>query len=290
MSLIALVLALGIMAGLAMALAMHRWPSVDPAAPHVSVQHVADEVHRHPRLATFARSRLDPKVATGFLLTVGVIVLTVGVAAAGALLLMVRTHSGFAAFDAGATRFGAGHATALSTNVLRLVTQLGGAGVLIPLTVVVALAEIRRRRPLVAAAFLVLAVCGQFLVANTVKSLVHRLRPDLLHLTGFSGPSFPSGHAVAAAASFAAFALVLGRDRSRTFRTWLAGAAVGLAVAISATRVLLGVHWLTDVLAGLAIGWSWFALCSIAFGGRLLQFAEPVVIAEKLAPQTTGSR
>ena len=41
---------------------------------------------------------------------------------------------------------------------------------------------------------------------------------------------------------------------------------------VAGTRVLLGVHWLTDVLAGLAVGWAWFALWSIAFGGRLLEF------------------
>jgi membrane-associated phospholipid phosphatase len=40
--------------------------------------------------------------------------------------------------------------------------------------------------------------------------------------------------------------------------------------------VLLGVHWVTDVAAGLALGWSWFALCAIAFGGRLLHFGAPL--------------
>ena len=52
---------------------------------------------------------------------------------------------------------------------------------------------------------------------------------------------------------------------------------------VAGTRVLLGVHWLTDVLAGLAVGWAWFALWSIAFGGRLLDFGAPAELADDLA-------
>ena len=51
-----------------------------------------------------------------------------------------------------------------------------------------------------------------------------------------------------------------------------AGLAVGLAVAVAASRVMLAEHWLSDVVAGLALGWAWFSVCAIAFGGRLLSF------------------
>ena len=78
-------------------------------------------------------------------------------------------------------------------------------------------------------------------------------------------------------------ALLVGRRRSRRARAAIAGGAVAIAVTVAGTRVLLGVHWLTDVLAGLAIGWAWFALWSIAFGGRLLHFGAPAELAEDLA-------
>jgi hypothetical protein len=52
------------------------------------------------------------------------------------------------------------------------------------------------------------------------------------------------------------------------------GAAV-IAGLVAASRALLGVHWVTDVVAGLVVGWTWFLLAAVIFGGRLLRFGGP---------------
>jgi undecaprenyl-diphosphatase len=131
--------------------------------------------------------------------------------------------------------------------------------------------------------FMVLVVAGQFALSNGIKYLVERARPDISRLTGFAGTSFPSGHSTAASATFAAIALISTRTRSRRAKIAGASIAAGLAVVVASTRVFLGVHWLTDVLAGLLLGWGWFAICSIAFGGRFLTFGHPVATAEVVA-------
>ncbi|MEJ7766115.1 MAG: phosphatase PAP2 family protein, partial [Acidimicrobiales bacterium] len=119
--------------------------------------------------------------------------------------------------------------------------------------------------------------------------LVDRARPTINPLVGVSAPAFPSGHTTTAAATFAALALLLGRHRSPTVRFALTGAAAGLTALVACTRVMLGVHWVTDVLAGAALGWGWAALCSIAFGGRLLRFGAPVEQGMSEAADTTRS-
>ena len=73
----------------------------------------------------------------------------------------------------------------------------------------------------------------------------------------------------------------------------LLGGAVAIATAAAATRVALGVHWTTDVVAGLFVGWTWFAV-RYCVGGRVLHFDEPVeaveaVEAEVDRPVTAGT-
>jgi undecaprenyl-diphosphatase len=122
--------------------------------------------------------------------------------------------------------------------------------------------------------FLVVVVLGNNLITGLVKDLMDRARPVLNPIAETLGPSFPSGHTSTAAAFYAAAAVVLARDRGPVAFKLLTSAAVGIAVAVACTRVLLDVHWLSDVLAGLALGWAWVTLCAFVLGPQLLSHLE----------------
>jgi membrane-associated phospholipid phosphatase len=132
--------------------------------------------------------------------------------------------------------------------------------------------------------FLFVVTVGDSLATNLVKDMVDRARPTIDPLAATLGPSFPSGHSSTAAAFFAAIALLAGRRRSHGQKAALAGLAVGVAVAVASSRVLLDLHWLSDVIAGLALGWGWFAVCAAAFGGWMLRFGAPVESAAQAEP------
>lgn len=278
------VLGVGVAAAGVVALLARRWPAVE--APRVSDETIVAEVQHHPKLADHLRRHFNPKTETGVALTAATALVVGAAVGIGVLIAMIRTRTGLEAFDLRFARYGAEHATSGSTRVMRLISQLGGTTGVVVLAAVVTVAEYIRRHATSIPLFMTLVVGGQFALSNGIKFLVERARPDISRLTGFAGTSFPSGHSTAASATLAAVALLVTRNRSR--RTKIAGAslAAGVAVVVAFTRVFLGVHWFTDVVAGLLLGWGWFALCSIAFGGRLLIFGLPVLEAEAVADAT----
>src|SRR5579864_9072466 len=126
-----------VVAGVLTAAAARRWWRTDPGAPRVEPSTIASGVRRHQRVARWMRSAVDPQAAAGTVIVAAAIVAVVGGGALGVVLAMVRTHRGFADFDTSAARYGATHATPSSTHVMRIVTQFGGAYVLVPLVVVI---------------------------------------------------------------------------------------------------------------------------------------------------------
>ena len=134
-------------------------------------------------------------------------------------------------------------------------------------------------------------IVGDKFLTEAIKQLVDRVRPHLNPIAATLGPSFPSGHASTAAALWAAAALVAGRWWGRRAWPGLAALAVAIAVGVAASRVFLDVHWLTDVIAGLALGWAWFAACAVAFAGRILRLGvvrTAAGAADATAPQARG--
>ena len=281
-----IIVGVGAAAASAVAIAARRWPAIE--APHVPVSAIAGEVERHEHLAEHLRHHPDPRTETGVALSVATAVAAGGMVGVGVVLAMVRTKFGLESLDYRFARFGADHAQSWSTSAMRALSNFGGTGGVIALAVAATLVEHVRRPSRALWFFMTLVVGGQFALSNGIKVLVERARPDIRPLTGFAGTSFPSGHSTAAAATLAAVALIVSRGRSRRIKTIVAAAAVGLAVVVAGTRVFLGVHWFTDVTAGLLLGWAWFALCSIAFGGRLLHFGHSIATAERIAGVVTS--
>lgn len=251
---------------------------------------VAEELARSVRLRRYLRRRFDPGKATGLALTVALVLIFLAALAFGLVADMITSRSGLYRFDASAAAFGADHATDRSTDVLLGITQLGSTLVIVLIALVAGLLEWYRRRRWTVLAFMLTVIFGQNLIANGIKLLVHRERPPVPHLADSSGWSFPSGHTAAAAATYAALALLLGRGRRWPVRAWLGTAAAAIVVAVASSRVLLGVHWLTDVTAGAALGFAWFAVCSIAFGGTLLRFGATAERAHEAARHEETSR
>ena len=278
------VVGLGVLAGAAAAATSWRWSRTDPTDPHLERGTVRRFLREHPLVKRLVRRHHPaPSAATAEALGVAAAIVVVGTALAGAILLMIKTRSGVARADTPFAEWAADNATQASTDVMRAISNFGGTMYVVLAAVAVTAFELVRDRRWTIPAFVVTTVGGQFLLSNGIKWIVDRARPTISPLTGFAGTSFPSGHAVAAAATWACVAFLVGRRRHRHARAVLLGSAVAIAVAVAATRVALGVHWTTDVIAGLFVGWSWFALCSIAFGGRVLHFGEPVEVAESEA-------
>jgi undecaprenyl-diphosphatase len=162
---------------------------------------------------------------------------------------------------------------------VRDLTSLGGVLLrnLVAIGAVVALLFLRLRRE---AALLALTVVGAWIVEGVIKGLVGRPRPEIVpHLTEAGGASFPSGHAFNSAVVYIAIALAFATLSARgSVRLTIIATAIVLSLFVAWTRVWLGVHFPSDVIAGWLGGAGWAFLAA-----GLLQ--RPVqAAAEELGP------
>ena len=144
----------------------------------------------------------------------------------------------------------------------RDMTALGGIGVLTLLTLAVIgyllLSEKRR-----AAAVLALAIAGGLVISLALKDVFERPRPDLVpHGSVVYTASFPSGHSMMAATVYLTMAALLARvHRRKRIKAYVLLVALTATFMVGISRIYLGVHWPTDVLAGWAAGAAWALFC-----------------------------
>jgi len=155
-------------------------------------------------------------------------------------------------------------------GAMRDITSLGSASVLTLITTATIVNLLLVRRP--ATALLVfIAVAGGQVLSTLLKHEVDRPRPDLVsHLVTEASLSFPSGHAMLSAITYLTLGSLAARFLpDRTSKIFVLGLAVLTTLLVGTSRVYLGVHWPSDVLAGWCAGFAWAMLCWLA--ARFLQ-------------------
>jgi undecaprenyl-diphosphatase len=179
----------------------------------------------------------------------------------GSLTQDVVGHDDTALADPHVTAWAIAHRTGWLTGALQVLTWLGSTAFIIPLGLAIGLYFVIRRRTWRPLALLAAAVAGAIGLYDIVKPLVGRPRPPAAIWIGhYTGAAFPSGHATQSAAFYAMLAIVLGAGLSARRRTILWSAAALAVLIVGASRIYLGAHWLTDVLAGYALGATWVAI------------------------------
>jgi undecaprenyl-diphosphatase len=169
----------------------------------------------------------------------------------------VTQHNGLSSTDPAHLRFFIDHRDALLVHIAKAVTVLGAVPILVALTTVAAGLLWWRGKPLVIAVAPAVSLVVAGGVASVTKAVVGRPRPPIgFRLIPETAPSFPSGHATDSAACYLALALVVAVFILRRPIARVAVVAAGAVVTalVGASRLELGVHWPTDVLAGWALG------------------------------------
>src|ERR1035438_10030427 len=218
--------------------------------------------------------------------------ITVIVAATAFTILLILVRLQWAPLESvdhgGAARLNrlvAGHSTLVTA--VKAVTWLGSDGVLWTVVGAAAIVLALRKRWRLAL-YLLITGAGAIVLDPVLKSLVGRLRPVVAHpIAHGTGDSFPSGHSLGSIVCYGAILLVFLPAARGRWRTAFITVIAALVALIGISRILLGVHYLSDVIGAWAIGITWLGITAFAFELTRQAAGQPVTdpLTEGLEPE-----
>ena len=148
------------------------------------------------------------------------------------------------------------------TSVMKDITSLGSGAVILLFTLIVSGYLLLQKKYYLLMLVLIATIGGGMLIWG-LKEFIGRIRPTVVtHLLEEKSFSFPSGHSMMSAIVYLTQAVLLSRiERNRKAKIYLISTALLLTILIGISRIYLGVHYPTDVLAGWVAGISWALLC-----------------------------
>ena len=216
--------------------------------------------------------------AVGIFVAAGAVLAIGGTWAFAELAVHVRSGA-TQAFDDAVMHWMGAHQIPWLKTVMAQLTALG-TGVVVMMVVLVAALFLWLTKHKHSAALLLATTSVGIVLNGMLKDVFHRTRPQIFPWgTDAFTSSFPSGHAMSAAVVYGTVAYLASRlQRTRVARTITIGIALALVILISFSRVYLGVHYPSDTVAGVTIGFAWAAFCMATLEAIQL-------IAARRAPQ-----
>lgn len=239
-------------------------------------------------ISDFLKRRLDPGQRYGLRLTLFVFAVLLVAVPFGILLREVTQQGPMTHVDTAAAR-NLHEAVRDSPGLVTFLQAVSFVGSPVWFYVVTGLAALWMWRQGHTRLALFLVVTGLLggLIDSIVKILVDRPRPSLEQpIATAHGKSFPSGHSMSSVIGYGALLLVFLPAIDRRWRVPLISVTVFLVLAIGFSRLALGVHYITDVVGGFALGLAWLAASTAAFSIWRVERGKPKVEpAEGLAPE-----
>lgn len=223
------------------------------------VSHFRD---RFPRAWTMVTHRLSPEGYLRLHFTISLCALSVTAASFFALADEVGEQDWLVHFDRSLSASLHEHSTLHTVRIFRFVTDLGNVSTLASIGLLIAIALVVSWRWQLLCVWAI-ALLGAGFINEFLKNTFQRVRPQLLNpwITE-SGWSFPSGHAMGSLVVYGMLAYSIGlMVSSRALRVCIVFVSISLVIAIGFSRIYLGVHYFSDVIAGYLAASFWLALC-----------------------------